>query len=218
MGVISVLSLPHGAVPVTHPRGMPQGLPWLRRCQAGELSRGGQGPSGNRVPGASSIQQIGIAGIPLEAGDPSSCWMQHHIRWELLDWSWGSQQLLDTTAEPQWELLGEPGAAQGWHRLCWVWCWQCWGWRAVRAELGWGKLHSMQDKSLSDSIPRLQAGPGAADGAEALQGMGRGKGGCKQGPRPWVLHPAAPVEHKLSSHPRKQKWLEHLSSLSLRSH
>lgn len=86
-------------------------------------------------------------------------------------------------------------------------------------ELGWSRLRSLQDKSLSDSFSMLQAGPGAADGAEALEGVGRGRGesmgGCRQGPK----HPSAPrrVEHKPSSHPRKQKWLELLCSLSLPS-
>lgn len=49
---------------------------------------------------------------------------------------------------------------------------------------GAGCIHPLQDRSLSDSFLKLQAQPGAADGAEALEGVGKGEsmGECRQGP------------------------------------
>lgn len=62
-------------------------------------------------------------------------------------------------------------------------------------------------------------------GAEALEGVGKGRSesvcGRTQGPGHWVLHPSAPPAPRRiesTTHPKKHKRLEQLSSLSFCSH
>lgn len=126
---------------------MAQGLPRLRRCPGRRDELGVLEPSVEQDPGGS--QRHRTAGVPLGAEDPSSCW------------------------KPQQDPLGAAGSAWSSRGLAKALLGSVLG--VLGTELGWSRLHSLQDKSLSDSFPMLQAGPGAADGAEASGGVRRGK-------------------------------------------